>query len=138
MKIEILEKNDINLRIVVKDADTPLMNALRRLALAEVPCMAIEEVVMIENSSISTRRNHRPPTRTHTTKNQLRHLQPSRSMRMPKRIRLPKLPSHLNLRCRSKRRNQNRVQRRNRSPKTQKFFQYQTKSQSSNWQKTRN
>jgi DNA-directed RNA polymerase subunit D len=28
------------------------MNALRRLALAEVPCMAIEEVVMIENSSI--------------------------------------------------------------------------------------
>ncbi|MGD0451498.1 MAG: DNA-directed RNA polymerase subunit D [Candidatus Bathyarchaeia archaeon] len=52
MKIEILEKNDTNLRIVVKDADVPLMNALRRIALAEVPCMAIEEVVMIENSSI--------------------------------------------------------------------------------------
>ena len=52
MKIEVLEKNDINLRIVVRDADVPLMNALRRLALAEVPCMAIEEVVMIENSSI--------------------------------------------------------------------------------------
>jgi len=52
VKIEILEKNDTNLRIVVKDADVPLMNALRRIALAEVPCMAIEEVVMIENSSI--------------------------------------------------------------------------------------
>ena len=52
MKIEVLEKNDINLRIIVRDADVPLMNALRRLALAEVPCMAIEEVVMIENSSI--------------------------------------------------------------------------------------
>ncbi|MFA7397778.1 MAG: DNA-directed RNA polymerase subunit D [Crenarchaeota archaeon] len=52
MKIEILEKNDTYLRITVKDADVPLMNALRRLALAEVPCMAIEEVVMIENSSI--------------------------------------------------------------------------------------
>ncbi len=52
MKIEVLEKNDINLRIAVRDADVPLMNALRRLALAEVPCMAIEEVVMIENSSI--------------------------------------------------------------------------------------
>jgi DNA-directed RNA polymerase subunit D len=52
VKIEVLEKNDINLRIVVRDADVPLMNALRRLALAEVPCMAIEEVVMIENSSI--------------------------------------------------------------------------------------
>ncbi|MCW3999983.1 MAG: DNA-directed RNA polymerase subunit D [Candidatus Bathyarchaeota archaeon] len=50
--MEILEKNDIALRVVVRDADVPLMNALRRLALAEVPCMAIEEVVMIENSSI--------------------------------------------------------------------------------------
>ena len=49
MKIEILEKNDTDLRVVIKDADVPLMNALRRIALAEVPCMAIEEVVMIEN-----------------------------------------------------------------------------------------
>ncbi len=52
MKIEILEKNDTNFRLIVKGADVPLMNALRRIALAEVPCMAIEEVVMIENSSI--------------------------------------------------------------------------------------
>jgi len=52
VKIEILEKNDISLRIVVREADVPLMNALRRIALAEVPTMAIEEVVMIENSSI--------------------------------------------------------------------------------------
>ena len=52
MKIEILEKNDNNLRLVVRDADVALMNALRRIALAQVPTMAIEEVVMIENSSI--------------------------------------------------------------------------------------
>ncbi len=52
MKIEVLEKDDINLRIVVRDADVPLMNALRRIVLAEVPAMAIDEVVMIENSSI--------------------------------------------------------------------------------------
>jgi len=52
VKIEILEKTDTNLRVIVRDADVPLMNALRRIALAEVPCMAIEEVVMIENSSI--------------------------------------------------------------------------------------
>jgi DNA-directed RNA polymerase subunit D len=52
VKIEILEKTDTNLRIIVREADVPLMNALRRIALAEVPCMAIEEVVMIENSSI--------------------------------------------------------------------------------------
>ena len=52
MKIEVLEKDDTNLRIVVRDADVPLMNALRRIVLAEVPAMAIDEVVMIENSSI--------------------------------------------------------------------------------------
>jgi len=52
VKIEILEKNETNLRIIVKDADVPLMNALRRIALSEVPSMAIDEVVMIENSSI--------------------------------------------------------------------------------------
>ena len=52
MKIEVLEKDETNLRIVVRDADVPLMNAIRRMALAEVPAMAIDEVVMIENSSI--------------------------------------------------------------------------------------
>ena len=52
MKIEVLEKDDTNLRLVIKEADVPLMNALRRIALAEVPSMAIDEVVMIENSSI--------------------------------------------------------------------------------------
>ncbi|MCX8150118.1 MAG: DNA-directed RNA polymerase subunit D [Candidatus Bathyarchaeota archaeon] len=52
MKIEVLQKDETNLRVVVKDADVSLMNALRRIALAEVPSMAIEEVVMIENSSI--------------------------------------------------------------------------------------
>jgi DNA-directed RNA polymerase subunit D len=52
VKIEVLEKDAINLRIIVRDADVTLMNALRRIALAEVPCMAIAEVVMIENSSI--------------------------------------------------------------------------------------
>jgi DNA-directed RNA polymerase subunit D len=52
VKIEVLEKDATNLRIIVKDAEVPLMNALRRIALAEVPSMAIDEIVMIENSSI--------------------------------------------------------------------------------------
>jgi DNA-directed RNA polymerase subunit D len=52
VKIEVLEKDETNLHIVVRDVDVPLMNALRRIALAEVPSMAIDEVVMIENSSI--------------------------------------------------------------------------------------
>jgi DNA-directed RNA polymerase subunit D len=49
VKIEVLEKDDTMIRIVVRDADVPLMNTLRRIALAEVPSMAIDEVVMIEN-----------------------------------------------------------------------------------------
>jgi DNA-directed RNA polymerase subunit D len=52
VKIEVLEKDETNLRIIIKDTDVPLMNALRRIILAEVPAMAIDEVVMIENSSI--------------------------------------------------------------------------------------
>ena len=52
VKIEVLEKDDTNFRVIIRDADVTLMNALRRIALAEVPSMAIEEVVMIENSAI--------------------------------------------------------------------------------------
>ncbi len=52
MKIEVLEKDETNLRLIIREADVPLMNALRRIALAQVPSMAIDEVVMIENSSI--------------------------------------------------------------------------------------
>ena len=52
MKIEVLEKDEATIRLVIREADVPLMNALRRIALAEVPSMAIDEVVMIDNSSI--------------------------------------------------------------------------------------
>lgn len=52
LRIEVLEKNEKSIRLSIKGANVPLMNALRRIALAEVPSMAIDEVVMIENSSI--------------------------------------------------------------------------------------
>jgi DNA-directed RNA polymerase subunit D len=52
VKIEVLEKDETNIRLAIRGANVPLMNALRRIALAEVPSMAIDEVVMIENSSI--------------------------------------------------------------------------------------
>ncbi len=47
-----LEKDDSNMRLLVKGVDVQYMNTLRRLVLAEVPCMAIDEVVVIENSSV--------------------------------------------------------------------------------------
>ncbi len=52
VEIKVLEKNDMSMRLLIHGADVPFMNALRRIILAEVPCMAIDEVVIIENSSI--------------------------------------------------------------------------------------
>jgi len=47
-----MEKTDLAARLIVSDVDTAFMNSLRRIMLAEVPAMAIDEVVVIENSSM--------------------------------------------------------------------------------------
>jgi DNA-directed RNA polymerase subunit D len=52
VEIEVLEKNDRNTRLIIRGTDAAFMNALRRTVLAEVPCMAIDEVVIIDNSSV--------------------------------------------------------------------------------------
>jgi len=52
MEVKIIEKNDYSARMIVEGVDTSLMNSLRRIMLAEVPAMAIDEVVVIENSSL--------------------------------------------------------------------------------------
>lgn len=52
MEIEILEKDDKNLRLLIRGVDVPFVNALRRIVMTEVPCMAVDEIVMLENSSI--------------------------------------------------------------------------------------
>lgn len=52
MEIRLAEKNDVVMQFIVQGVDVPFMNALRRIVLAEVPCMAIDEVVVIENSSL--------------------------------------------------------------------------------------
>jgi DNA-directed RNA polymerase subunit D len=52
MNVEILEKTDINIKFIIRDADAAFVNALRRIILSEVPCMAIDEVVILENSSM--------------------------------------------------------------------------------------
>jgi DNA-directed RNA polymerase subunit D len=52
VEIKVLEKNDRNLRLLIRDVDAPYMNALRRIITSEVPCMAVDEVVILENSSV--------------------------------------------------------------------------------------
>ncbi len=52
MKVKILEFTENFMKLIVDGVDTSLMNALRRIMLAEVPSMAIDDVVIIENSSV--------------------------------------------------------------------------------------
>jgi len=52
VKAEIVDKTDTTMRIIVRDTDAAFMNSLRRIMLAEVPAMAIEDVVVVENSSV--------------------------------------------------------------------------------------
>jgi DNA-directed RNA polymerase subunit D len=51
MKARILEKKDNYLRFFISGFDVALANSLRRTMMTEVPVMAIEDVIIIENSS---------------------------------------------------------------------------------------
>jgi DNA-directed RNA polymerase subunit D len=50
VEIQILEKSDDFMRFIVRGVNAPFVNALRRIMLTEVPSMAIDEVVILENS----------------------------------------------------------------------------------------
>jgi len=52
VEIEILEKTDAYMRFIVKGINVPFANALRRIMLTAVPAMAIDELVILENSSM--------------------------------------------------------------------------------------
>ncbi len=51
MKVTVLEQTDNTLQMRVEGVRPGLMNAIRRIMLAETPTMAIEEVVILENQS---------------------------------------------------------------------------------------
>ena len=50
--IKILESSDSHVKLLLKGVDRVYANALRRFAISEVPCMAIDEIVIHENSSV--------------------------------------------------------------------------------------
>ena len=52
VQVKILEAEESMVRVVLKDVDRAYANALRRLAISEVPTMAIDDVVFLENSSV--------------------------------------------------------------------------------------
>ena len=50
--IKILEASDSRIKVSIKGVDRVYANALRRFAISEVPCMAIDDVVIQQNSSV--------------------------------------------------------------------------------------
>lgn len=51
MKVQVLEKTPLSLKLYVEGLSLHVLNSIRRAVLAEVPTMAIDYVVFIENSS---------------------------------------------------------------------------------------
>jgi DNA-directed RNA polymerase subunit D len=52
LEVKIIEEKDNVLRFLVSGTSHTYVNALRRTMIAEVPAMAIEDVIMIENTSV--------------------------------------------------------------------------------------
>jgi len=52
LEVKIANKNEFSARLIIEDIDSAFMNSLRRIMIAEVPSMAVDEVVVIENSSM--------------------------------------------------------------------------------------
>ena len=50
--IKILESSDSHVKLLLKGIDRVYANAIRRFAISEVPCMAIDEIVIHDNSSV--------------------------------------------------------------------------------------
>lgn len=51
-KFQLLESSDKEVRVVLQEVDRSYANAIRRLAISDVPTMAIDEVVILENTSV--------------------------------------------------------------------------------------
>jgi len=52
MNVQILEKNEDSIRFLVDGITASFTNTLRRIILSEVPCMAIDDIMIIENDSV--------------------------------------------------------------------------------------
>jgi DNA-directed RNA polymerase subunit D len=51
MVIEIIEKSDTSLIFVVEGISIEMINAIRRIIIIEMPCFAIDEVIILKNES---------------------------------------------------------------------------------------
>ena len=51
MKVKVAKKGKAFVEVVLEDVNASIANALRRVMLSEVPCLAIEDVTFLENTS---------------------------------------------------------------------------------------
>ncbi|WP_067257217.1 DNA-directed RNA polymerase subunit D [Methanobrevibacter cuticularis] len=51
MEIEVKNKDENEITFIIRDAEVPLVNAIRRIAMMEVPKLAIEDVNIVQNDS---------------------------------------------------------------------------------------
>lgn len=52
VSIDVIESNPSRIRLRLKNVDRAYANAIRRIAISQVPTMAIDDVVILENSSV--------------------------------------------------------------------------------------
>ena len=52
IEVDVLEANEYSGRFIIKNINPVIANALRRVLISEVPTMAIDEVVILENNSV--------------------------------------------------------------------------------------
>jgi len=52
ISVEVIESSEEAVKVKIKGIDRTYANAIRRFAISEVPSMAIDEVVILENSSV--------------------------------------------------------------------------------------
>jgi DNA-directed RNA polymerase subunit D len=52
MEVRILNKNENSMRFIIRDVPVAFANAIRRIALSEVPSMTIDDIFFYENTSI--------------------------------------------------------------------------------------
>ncbi len=50
--VRVIEKSDLYLKAVVDGVTPPLVNSLRRVLISDVPVLAIDEVIILDNTSV--------------------------------------------------------------------------------------
>jgi DNA-directed RNA polymerase subunit D len=51
MDLEVIENKDNKLRFIIRESNDTFVNALRRTIISDVPTLAIEDVILVENNS---------------------------------------------------------------------------------------